>query len=32
VNSMLFTGAEHKALVQAFLERQAAKRTSRDAK
>jgi enoyl-CoA hydratase len=31
-NSMLFTGAEHKALVQAFLERQAAKRTSRDAK
>lgn len=25
-NSMLFTGAEHKALVQAFLERQAAKR------
>jgi enoyl-CoA hydratase/carnithine racemase len=29
-NSMLFTGAEHKALVQAFLERQAAKRKSRD--
>jgi enoyl-CoA hydratase/carnithine racemase len=28
-NSMLFTGAEHKALVQAFLERQAAKRKSR---
>jgi enoyl-CoA hydratase/carnithine racemase len=29
-NSMLFTGAEHKALVQAFLERQAAKRKARD--
>ena len=28
-NSTLFTGAEHKALVQAFLERQAAKRKSR---
>lgn len=29
-NSILFTGAEHKALVAAFLERQAAKRKSRD--
>jgi enoyl-CoA hydratase/carnithine racemase len=29
-NSILFTGAEHKALVQAFLERQAAKRKARD--
>jgi enoyl-CoA hydratase/carnithine racemase len=28
-NSMLFTGAEHKTLVQAFLARQAAKRRSR---
>jgi enoyl-CoA hydratase/carnithine racemase len=28
-NSLLFTGAEHKALVQAFLERQAAKRRER---
>jgi enoyl-CoA hydratase/carnithine racemase len=29
-NSILFTGAEHKALVQAFLERQVAKRKTRD--
>jgi enoyl-CoA hydratase/carnithine racemase len=29
-NSILFTGAEHRALVQAFLERQAAKRKARD--
>lgn len=29
-NSILFTGAEHKALVQAFMERQAAKRKARD--
>lgn len=28
-NSILFTGAEHKALLQAFLERQAAKRRAR---
>jgi enoyl-CoA hydratase/carnithine racemase len=28
-NSILFTGAEHKALVQAFMERQAAKRKAR---
>ena len=28
-NSILFTGAEHKALVQAFLDRQAAKRLQR---
>jgi len=28
-NSMLFTGAEHKTLVRAFLERQAAKRKAR---
>jgi len=28
-NSILFTGAEHKALVQAFLDRQAAKRKAR---
>ena len=30
-NSMLFTGAEHKAMVQAFLDRQAAKRHQRRA-
>jgi enoyl-CoA hydratase/carnithine racemase len=30
-NSMLFTGAEHKAMVQAFLDRQAAKRRQRQA-
>ncbi|MFT3666909.1 enoyl-CoA hydratase/isomerase family protein [Piscinibacter sp.] len=30
-NSMLFTGAEHKAMVQAFLDRQAAKRKARGA-
>ncbi len=30
-NSILFTGAEHKALLAAFLERQAAKRKARDA-
>ncbi len=29
-NSMLFTGAEHKSLVQAFLDRQAAKRKARN--
>jgi enoyl-CoA hydratase len=29
-NSILFTGAEHKALLQAFMERQAAKRKARD--
>jgi enoyl-CoA hydratase/carnithine racemase len=29
-NSILFTGAEHKALVAAFMERQAAKRRSRE--
>ncbi|MDB5968404.1 MAG: Enoyl-CoA hydratase/carnithine racemase [Hydrocarboniphaga sp.] len=29
-NSILFTGAEHKALLQAFLDRQAAKRKARD--
>jgi enoyl-CoA hydratase len=29
-NSLLFTGGEHKALVQAFMERQAAKRKSRN--
>jgi enoyl-CoA hydratase len=29
-NSMLFTGEEHKALVRAFLERQAAKRKARN--
>jgi enoyl-CoA hydratase/carnithine racemase len=29
-NSTLFTGEEHKALVRAFLERQAAKRKARD--
>ena len=28
-NSILFTGAEHKALVKAFMERQAAKRKAR---
>jgi hypothetical protein len=28
-NSILFTGAEHKALVAAFMERQAAKRKAR---
>jgi enoyl-CoA hydratase/carnithine racemase len=30
-NSILFTGQEHKALVQAFLDRQAAKRKAREA-
>jgi enoyl-CoA hydratase/carnithine racemase len=29
-NSILFTGSEHKALVQAFLDRQAAKRKARE--
>jgi enoyl-CoA hydratase len=29
-NSMLFTGAEHKRLLQAFLDRQTAKRAARD--